>query len=358
MPEAKASTIEDGDLIKGSQPAVYFFKENKRFAFPNEQVFYSWFKGFEGIKSIEDTELQEIALSGNITFRPGTALLKIQTDPKVYAIDNGNALHWIQTEKLASELYGSDWAKKVSDVSDALFVDYIIGKPFASVEDHNAQSVANAYDKPSIVLYSRRLVEVSHVNYALPPNTQITVYYLNCGYHATTSLDMTSLAAWYSDRLDDGTLLYDYGFSYASEDIRMMNFGSSMSGSFRHRSVTLIGSEGKGKELKYCDVTYPVGLISYPYAHVGDSPSVHEKSATYSFVTDHKPAEVVKWYQDNGPKYGYGSVVYQKGETNGTITLGEGLSLKSDDGLREIGIGWDTDSGAPATSFIVIYKAQ
>ncbi|NMC86827.1 MAG: hypothetical protein GYA69_00020 [Candidatus Moranbacteria bacterium] len=74
--------LEDGSLIKGNQPAVYYYYDNKRFAFPNEQIFYSWYGGFDEIRVIADGQLQEIPLGGNITFRPGVTLIKIQTDPK------------------------------------------------------------------------------------------------------------------------------------------------------------------------------------------------------------------------------------------------------------------------------------
>lgn len=158
MSPAKAVTLSDGDLIKGTQPAVYYFRENKRFAFPNEQVYYSWYSDFSRVKTIDDAQLKGYALTANMTLRPGTTLVKIQTDPKVYAMDSGTVLHWIETEDLARQLYGEDWAKKVRDVSDALFTDYTIGIPFTSVDQHNVTEVTEGYKDPARGLYNRKFI--------------------------------------------------------------------------------------------------------------------------------------------------------------------------------------------------------
>ena len=55
-------------------------------------------------------------------------MVKIQTDPKVYAVAKGGALRWVQTEASATALYGASWNTKVDDLSDAFFADYAIGE--------------------------------------------------------------------------------------------------------------------------------------------------------------------------------------------------------------------------------------
>jgi hypothetical protein len=56
-------------------------------------------------------------------------MVKIQTDPKVYAIVRGGLLRWIPTEAKAKELYGANWNKQIDYIPDAFFVDYKIGAP-------------------------------------------------------------------------------------------------------------------------------------------------------------------------------------------------------------------------------------
>lgn len=127
MPTA-ASAATAGDLIKASGPAVYYFAaDGKRYVFPNEKSYFSWFMDFSGVRTISDTELASIFIGGNVTIRPGTKLVKIQTDPKVYAVTLGGVLHWVESEAVATTLYGANWAQRVVDVPDSFFVNYTIG---------------------------------------------------------------------------------------------------------------------------------------------------------------------------------------------------------------------------------------
>jgi len=54
-------------------------------------------------------------------------MVKIQSDPKTYAVEPDGVLRWIPTEAQARALYGDAWAKRVRDVDVSLFTDYVIG---------------------------------------------------------------------------------------------------------------------------------------------------------------------------------------------------------------------------------------
>ncbi len=129
---ASAATLMNGDLIKASGPAVYYFQNNRRYVFPNETTYRSWFSDFSGVRTISDSELSAIMIGGNVTIRPGTNLVKITTDPKVYAVTRGGMLRWVETESVATALFGSNWARRVVDVPDAFFVNYTIGSSLAT----------------------------------------------------------------------------------------------------------------------------------------------------------------------------------------------------------------------------------
>ena len=118
----------DGSLIKAKEiEAVYYYKGGKRWTFPNLKTFKSWFKDFSSVKSVTLAELQTYQLTGNVVYRPGTRLIKITTDPKVYAVEPGGKLRPIKDEATAKALWGANWAKAVDDVSDAFFTNYTVG---------------------------------------------------------------------------------------------------------------------------------------------------------------------------------------------------------------------------------------
>ncbi|MEI8361487.1 MAG: hypothetical protein WCG01_05130 [bacterium] len=122
----KAASATAGDLIKmsGLSAVYYLGADSKRYVFPNEATYKSWYSDFSLVKTIPTDELQSYGIGGNVTIRPGTRLVKITTNPKVYAVEPGGSLVAITDEATAKKLYGDNWAKRVSDVPDAFFINY------------------------------------------------------------------------------------------------------------------------------------------------------------------------------------------------------------------------------------------
>ncbi len=130
---ASAATLMNGDLIKASGPAVYYYAaDGRRYVFPNETTYFSWYYDFSSVKTITDEELAAITIGGNVTIRPGTKLVKITTDPKTYAVTQGGVLHWVESEAVATSLYGAGWAQRIVDVPDGFFVNYSVGSSISS----------------------------------------------------------------------------------------------------------------------------------------------------------------------------------------------------------------------------------
>ncbi len=116
-------------LIKGKTAAVYYCgADGKRYVFPNLNTYSSWYSDFKNVIQISDEELAAIQLGGNVTYRPGVRLIKITTDPRVYAVDQGGALRYVTTPTVAESMYGVNWNKSVDDLSDAFFVNYKLGE--------------------------------------------------------------------------------------------------------------------------------------------------------------------------------------------------------------------------------------
>ncbi|HTK03987.1 MAG TPA: YHYH protein [Candidatus Eisenbacteria bacterium] len=122
---AHGATVTAGSLIRASGPAVYYYgSDGKRYVFPNEATYKTWYADFSTVKTIADADLAAIGIGGNVTYRPGVRLVKITTDPKVYAVAADGTLRHLASESVAAALYGSAWATGVDDVPDAFFVNY------------------------------------------------------------------------------------------------------------------------------------------------------------------------------------------------------------------------------------------
>lgn len=182
LPAATHAAVADsGDLIKASTPAVYYLgADQKRYVFPTEQVFHSWYADFSSVRAIADTELASFPLGGNVTYRPGSRLVKITTDPKVYAVDLGGVLRWVQTESIARAVFGDNWSQLIDDVPDIVFINYRVGIPISSGADYDpvlarASSTSILVDKslasPSSTIPTIPLSPTSTTSVPIPSNT-------------------------------------------------------------------------------------------------------------------------------------------------------------------------------------------
>ncbi len=147
----QAVDISTGDLIKSaSNSAVYYYgSDGNRYCFPNENTYKTWYADFSSVKTISDAELAAIPLKGNVTYKPGVKMVKIQTDPKVYVVDKGATLRGVTSEGVAAVLYGSSWSTKIDDISVAFFINYKMGSDVNSNSDFDksaAESAATSID--------------------------------------------------------------------------------------------------------------------------------------------------------------------------------------------------------------------
>jgi phosphodiesterase/alkaline phosphatase D-like protein len=120
----------DGNPATQADSAVYYCgADGKRYAFPNADTYHSWYPDFSGVRVVSVAELATVPFGGSVTYRPGTQMIKVQSDPKVYAVAKGGTLRWVTTEAVAQALYGLLWKSLISDVSDAFFTHYVVGAP-------------------------------------------------------------------------------------------------------------------------------------------------------------------------------------------------------------------------------------
>jgi len=140
--------ITSGMLLKAKNGSIYYVGlDHKRHTYPNEAVYFSWNQGWGGVADASDAILSQIPLGKNMVIRPGTHLIKIQSDPKVYAVDANGTLRWIKTAEIASTVYGTNWEKRIIDLNVTQFADYISGKAIETTEYLNGLIVRDASNK-------------------------------------------------------------------------------------------------------------------------------------------------------------------------------------------------------------------
>ena len=174
---ASAASVSTNSAIKGvSNSAVYWYAtDGKRYVFPTEGTYYSWFSDFSQVKIISDQELSSITIGGNVTYRPGAKLLKINTDPRTYAVSKGGYLRLIASESVASSLYGYNWAKQVHDLPDTFFTNYKMGSALYSFTDYNVSNEYNGVSNPSDTIFNNGTPNNPFPDYPTYPNSPSTV---------------------------------------------------------------------------------------------------------------------------------------------------------------------------------------
>lgn len=127
---------DDNDVQTLSDTAVYYYASNgRRYVFPNEKAYYSWYPDFSKVKIIPIDQMSLIPIGGNVTYRPGSRLVKFQTDTKTYIVTKGGVLRWAKTEAVAQGWFGVNWNQYVDDISEAFYANYTFGTPVENALD-------------------------------------------------------------------------------------------------------------------------------------------------------------------------------------------------------------------------------
>ena len=158
-PSADATTLIAGDRFKGSGTTVYFYaSDGKRYIFSTEAVYFSWYSDYSGIKTIDDSEIANIQLGGNIVAKPGTYLVQFVNmevpfrviDPKVYVVDASLGLRHVASASVAQDIYGTDWESDIIPVPEVFFIDYTggFGSELSSSADYDLSGVLTNMASP------------------------------------------------------------------------------------------------------------------------------------------------------------------------------------------------------------------
>ncbi len=144
-----------GSLVKAMCPAyqvsadhpcraVYYYgQDGRRHAFPNERVFFTWFRDFDSVREVTDAMLASMSLGRSVNYRPGLRMVKFTTLNRVYAVARGGVLRWVTTEDVARQLYGASWATQIDDIADVFYTNYTFGADITSSVQFNPISESN-----------------------------------------------------------------------------------------------------------------------------------------------------------------------------------------------------------------------
>jgi len=135
-------SLEDGDAFTSpSFSTVYALEDEKRRAFINANAYFTYHDSFDDITNVEDGDLSQFGLSGLVLPKAGVVLVKIQSDPRVYALEENPddqyapLLREIASEEIAIEMYGASWADYVIDIEPTFFTRFGTGEILEEAED-------------------------------------------------------------------------------------------------------------------------------------------------------------------------------------------------------------------------------
>lgn len=204
-----ATSISSGDVIRGeSFSAVYYMgADGFRYVFPNDKTYFTWYEDFDDVVWITDAELADIQIGGNVTYKPGVKMIKINTDPRVYVVSEGGVLHHVDDEATATTMYGSSWNRMIDDVPDGFFSNYTIDSDSAGDVDFNAAtaeaSVNNINDDKGLIAPETMSITAngySPIDVEISVGQTVTFTNNDTTKHTVTSEDLT----WGSGTLNPG----------------------------------------------------------------------------------------------------------------------------------------------------------
>ena len=190
LPLCAHASEQKNCLLKGDSPTLYAaMPDGTRRVFPNEATWKSWYGQDAGcIQNISVDVLANMPLSGIITLKPGS-LIKIPSDPKVYAIEELNILRWVHDEKVAKNIFGDSWNSRIILVDESLLSAYTNGAPIMEKLNYNialAEAVTRPWeildaDKPVLELLSTSADHLAEIKLTVPQHAKYPTSIVDIG---------------------------------------------------------------------------------------------------------------------------------------------------------------------------------
>jgi hypothetical protein len=117
---------------------IYLVEDGNMWLIPDETVYFTWFDTWEDTLEVSqatiNTYLESHDFKGDLKLAPGTRV-KSDVSSKVYMVGADYKLHWITSETVADEIYGSDWNQGIVEVTSTYLWKYATGSEVSSTAD-------------------------------------------------------------------------------------------------------------------------------------------------------------------------------------------------------------------------------
>ena len=155
-PEAEAemsslitTTCPGGEDASHPCRAVYWYgTDGMRHAFPNDKAYFTWFSNFDDVIEVTDAFMASLTLGPNVTYKPGSKMVKFPSVDTVYAVGEMGELRGIDSEAVATDLYGAAWNTLIDDINIAFFFNYDYGTDVLSAGDYDQVAAQAAMSSP------------------------------------------------------------------------------------------------------------------------------------------------------------------------------------------------------------------
>lgn len=134
----------------GDAVVYYLGRDGKRYLFPSEGAYKSWYESFSFVQEVSEHEFSLIPIGGVVTHRPGTTLVKFRGDPKVYAVSKGGVLRHLQSEGIARDLYDPRWNTEIDELDETLAHFFTFGNGIWKRQHYDRQAQRTAATTISI----------------------------------------------------------------------------------------------------------------------------------------------------------------------------------------------------------------
>jgi hypothetical protein len=117
---------------------IYLVADDAMWLIPDETVYFTWFDSWDDTLQVSqatiDVYLETYEFKGDLKLAAGTRVMS-DVSNKVYVVGSDYKLHWITTETVADEIYGSDWNQGIIEVTSTYLWKYATGSNIASTDD-------------------------------------------------------------------------------------------------------------------------------------------------------------------------------------------------------------------------------
>lgn len=150
--EEAVSEVEAGQYVKGASSSTVYYVDinNIRHPFPDAQTYFTYEWDFDDLVEVTEATLPTLPLGEPMLVKPEIILVKLASDPRVYAVaesaDGETVLRLISGEELAASLYGDYWADYVIDIPDAFWPRYLLGDDMTGSESVDIDAMKTRID--------------------------------------------------------------------------------------------------------------------------------------------------------------------------------------------------------------------